>query len=65
VTYISNLLEDKDKRFKANFTLGLILRFNLRLEVYSIWSASLIALHIKEDLTTTQGMSISQPRCSK
>jgi hypothetical protein len=54
-TYFSNLLEDKDKRFKANLTLGLILRFNLRLGGYSIWSASLIAPHIKEDMTTTWG----------
>jgi hypothetical protein len=29
--YFSNLLKDKDRRFKANLTLGLILRFNLRL----------------------------------
>jgi hypothetical protein len=61
----SNLLEDKDRRFKTNLTLSQILRFNLRLEGYSIWSASLIAPHIKEDLTTTRGMSTSQARCSQ
>jgi hypothetical protein len=32
---------------------------------YSIWRVSLIASHIKEDLTTTQGMSTSQPRRSQ
>jgi hypothetical protein len=50
VTYFSNLLEDKDKRFKTNLTLSLILQFNLRLGGYSIWSAIFIASHIKEDL---------------
>jgi hypothetical protein len=43
-------LEDKSRRFKANLTLSLILRFNLRPGGYSIWSASLIAPHIKKDL---------------
>jgi hypothetical protein len=61
----SNLLEDKDRRFKTNLTLSLILRVNLRLGGYSIWSASLIAPHIKEDLATTRGMSTSHPRCSQ
>jgi hypothetical protein len=60
-----NFLEDKDRRFKTNLTLSLILRFNLGLGGYSIWSASLIAPHIKEDLTTTRGMSTSQPQCSQ
>jgi hypothetical protein len=46
-TYFSNLLEDKDRRFKIKLTLSLILRVNLRLEGYSIWSASLIAPYIK------------------
>jgi hypothetical protein len=40
-------LGDKDRRFKIKFTLSLILRVNLRLGGYSIWSASLIAPHIK------------------
>jgi hypothetical protein len=62
--YFSNLLEDKNKRFKTNLTLSLILRVNLPLRGYSIWSASLIAPHIKEDFTTTRGMSTSQPRYS-
>jgi hypothetical protein len=48
VTYFSNLLEDKDRRFKAHLTLGMILEFNLRLGGYSIWIASLIAPHIKK-----------------
>jgi hypothetical protein len=65
VTYFSNLLEDKDKRLKITLTLSLILRVNLRLRGYSIWSASLIAPHIKEDWTTTPSMSTSQPRCSQ
>jgi hypothetical protein len=55
----------KTGRFKTNLTLNLILQFNLRLGGYSIWSASFIASHIKEDLTTTHGMSTSQPRCSQ
>jgi hypothetical protein len=63
-TYFSNLLEYKDRRFKIELTLSLILRVNLRLGGYSIWSASIIAPHIKEDLTTTQGMSTSHPRHS-
>jgi hypothetical protein len=60
VTYFSNLLEDKDRSLKIKLTLNLILRVNLRLGGYSIWSASLIAPHIKEGLTTTRGMSASQ-----
>jgi hypothetical protein len=64
-TYFSNLLEDKDRRLKIKLTLSLILRVNLSIGGYSIWSASLIAPHIKEDLTTTRGMSTSQPRCSQ
>jgi hypothetical protein len=55
----SNLLEDKDRRLKIKMILSLILRVNLRIRGYSIWSASLSALHIKEDLITTRGMSIS------
>jgi hypothetical protein len=47
--FFSNLLEDKDRRLKIELTLSLILRVNLRLKGYSIWSASLIAPHIKED----------------
>jgi hypothetical protein len=65
VTYFSNLLEDKDRRLKIKLTLSLILRVNLTLGGYSIWSASLIAPHIKEDWTTTRGMSTSQPRAAK
>jgi hypothetical protein len=58
-------LEDKSRRFKTNLTLSLILRFNLRLGGYSIWSVSFIAPHIKEDLKTTRGMSTSQPRSNQ
>jgi hypothetical protein len=58
-------LEDMSRRFKTNLTLGLIVRFNLRFGCCSIWSASLIAPHIKEDLITTRDMSTSQPRCSQ
>jgi hypothetical protein len=64
-TYFLNLLKDKDRRLKTKLTLGLILQVNLRLGGYSIWSASSIAPHIKKDLTTTWGMSTSQPRCSQ
>jgi hypothetical protein len=48
VTYFLNLLEDKDRRLKIKLTLSLILRVNLRLGGYSIWSVSLIAPHIKK-----------------
>jgi hypothetical protein len=65
VTYFLDLLEDKDRRLKIKLTLSLILRVNLRHGGYSIWSASLIAPHIKEGLTTTRGMITSQPRCSQ
>jgi hypothetical protein len=47
-TYFSNLLEDKDRTLKIILTLSLILRVNLRLGGYSIWSTSLIATHIKK-----------------
>jgi hypothetical protein len=46
--YFSNLLEDKDRRFKIELILSLILRVNLRLGSYSIWNASLITPYIKE-----------------
>jgi hypothetical protein len=49
VTYFSNLLEDKNRRLKIELILNLILRVNLRLRGYSIFSASLIAPQIKED----------------
>jgi hypothetical protein len=52
MAYFLNFLEDKERRFKTKLTLSLILRFNLRLGGYSIWSASLIAPRIKEDLQT-------------
>jgi hypothetical protein len=64
-TYFSHLLEDKDRRLKIKLTINLILRVNLSLGSYSIWSASLIVPYIKEDLTTTRGMSTSQPRSSQ
>jgi hypothetical protein len=64
-TYFSNLLEDKDRRLNTTLTLSLILRVNLRLGGYSIGSVSSIAPHIKENLTTTRGMTTSQPRCSQ
>jgi hypothetical protein len=65
MAYVLNSLEDKERRFKTNLILRLILRFNLRLRGYSLWSAIFIAPHIKEDLKTTRGMSTSQPRCSQ
>jgi hypothetical protein len=48
-TYFSNQPKDKDRRLKIELTLSLILRVYLKLEGYFIWSASLIAPHIKED----------------
>jgi hypothetical protein len=59
------LLEDKDIRLKIELTLRLILRISLRLRGYAIWSGSLIASYIKEDLTTTRGMSTSQSQRSQ
>jgi hypothetical protein len=44
-----NSLEDKERRFKTNLTLNLILRCNLRLGGYSIWSVIFIAPHIEEE----------------
>jgi hypothetical protein len=53
----------KTRRFKTNLTLSLILRFNLRLRGYSIWSASFIAPHIKEDYLGHEHLTVSrQPR---
>jgi hypothetical protein len=49
-TYFSNMLEDKNRRLKIKLTLSLILRVNLRLGGYSIWSVSLIAPHIKKTI---------------
>jgi hypothetical protein len=43
-------LKDKERRIKTNLTVSRILRFNLRLRGYSIWSGIFIAHHIKEDL---------------
>jgi hypothetical protein len=56
-------IRTEDSRFKL--TLSLNLRVNIRLGGYSIWSASLIAPHIKKTGQTTRGMSTSQPRCSQ
>jgi hypothetical protein len=50
MAYFLNYLEDKERRFKANLTLSLILRFNLRLGGYSIWSVIFIIPCIKEEL---------------
>jgi hypothetical protein len=52
--YFSNLLEDKDRTLKIKLilkiklTLSLILRVNLRLAGYSIWSVSLITPHVNK-----------------
>jgi hypothetical protein len=48
MAYFLNFWKIKIGRFK---TLNLILRLNLRLGGYSIWSATFIAPYIKEDLT--------------
>jgi hypothetical protein len=39
--YFLNYLKDKERRFKADLALSLILRFKLRLGGYSIWCAIL------------------------
>jgi hypothetical protein len=54
-TYFSNLLEHKDTRLKIKLTLSLILRVNLRLGGYSIWSASFIATPYKRRLHNYSG----------
>jgi hypothetical protein len=41
IDYFRIYLKIKKGRFKTNVTLSLILRFNLRLEGYSLWSAIL------------------------
>jgi hypothetical protein len=58
-------LENESTRFKTILTLSLILRFNLNLGGYSIWSASLIAPYIKKDLKNTRDMSTSHPQYSQ
>ena len=40
IAYFSNFLKIQARRLKTEVTLSLILRFNLRLGGYSIWSAS-------------------------
>jgi hypothetical protein len=50
----------KTGRFKTNLTLSLILRFNLRLGGYSIWSASVIASHIKKDYSEHEHLTASR-----
>jgi hypothetical protein len=54
-TYFSNLFEDSDGRFNTSLTLSLILRVNLRLEGYSIWSASSVAPPYKRRLDNYLG----------
>jgi hypothetical protein len=39
MAYFYEVKEDKERRFKTNLTLSLILLFNLSLGGYSIWSA--------------------------
>ena len=56
--YFSNFLENKEGK-KTEVTLNLILRFNLRLGGYSIWSAS--TSHTIDD-QDFGGLSTSQPR---
>jgi hypothetical protein len=57
------ILKIKTGRFKTNLTLRLILRFNLRLRGYSIWSASFIAPDTKEDYLGHEHLTASrQPR---
>jgi hypothetical protein len=41
--FSKSISKTKERRFKTNWSLSLILRFNLRLGGYSIWSAIFIA----------------------
>jgi hypothetical protein len=59
VTYFLNLLGDKDRRLETKLTSSLILRVNLRLRATPYGVRVQITAHIKEDSTTTQGMSTS------
>ena len=68
--YFSNSWKIKTRRLKTDLTLSLILRFNLRLGGYSIWSASFIATHIKEGysgyehlIATKQSRKYSKDTC--
>jgi hypothetical protein len=63
-TYFSNLLEDKDRRLKIKLTLSLVLRVNKARGLLHM-ECKFNRTRIKEDLTTTWGMSTSQPRCSQ
>jgi hypothetical protein len=49
--------KDKKRRFKTNLTLSLILRFNLRLGGYSIWSTIFHRTPYKRRLEAIRGMS--------
>jgi hypothetical protein len=50
-------------RFMTNLTLSVILRLNLSLRSYSIWSTIFIAPHIKEDYSGHEHLIASrQPR---
>jgi hypothetical protein len=66
VIYFLNLLEDKGRRLKIKLTISLILRVNLRLGGYSIWSTSLITPHIKRRFDNCSGhehlTASTQPR---
>jgi hypothetical protein len=64
-TYFSNLLEDKDRKFKIKLTLSLILRVNLRLGGLLHMECEFNRTPYREDWTTTRGMSTSQPRRSQ
>ena len=48
--YFSNFLGNKEEK-KTEVTLSLILRFNLRLGGYSIWSASTLRTIYDQDFT--------------
>jgi hypothetical protein len=50
-------LKDKKRRFKTNLTLNLILRFNLRLGGYSIWSAIFHRTPYKRRLEAIRGIA--------
>jgi hypothetical protein len=51
--FFKSIWKIKERIFKTNWTLSLILRFNLKLRGYSIWSEIFIASHIKDNFLKT------------
>ena len=59
---VSNFTQKTERTLKTGMTLSLILRLNLRLGGYSIWSASTSRIIFYQDFG---GLSTSQPRINR